>query len=82
MVVFVILIKLDSSYRGLFSLVLSVSPPGISFLFSIIRERKFSVFGMYKKILKSSEEKTRRKQYSEYLIDIDKINELQKRLEK
>lgn len=82
MIVFVILSKSDSNYRELFSLVLSVSPPGISFLLSIIRERKFSVFGMYKKILESSEEKIRHKQYSEYLIDIDKINELQKRLEK
>lgn len=82
MVVFVIFIKLNSVYRGLFSLILSVSPPGISFLLSIIRERKLSVFGIYKKFLKSSEEKTRHKQYLEYLIDIDKINVLQKRLEK
>lgn len=82
MAVLVIFIKLDSSYRGLFSLILSVLPPGISCLLSIIGERKFNVFEVYKRILKNSEEKTRCKQYSEYSINIDKIGELKKRLKK
>ena len=62
-------------------MVMSVIPPAISVAFSLITERRFDFLDIYKKVIERIERKNTDKYYTEYFVDINRYDKLQKALE-
>lgn len=79
--VLIVFIYANEELQLIIPMVMSVIPPAISVAFSLITERRFDFLDIYKKVIERIERKNTDKYYTEYFVDINRFDKLQKALE-
>lgn len=78
--ILIVFIKGNEDVKLIIPILLAIVPPVISALISILNEKKFDFFELYKKIVGMVEQRYIRKVYKEYMIKPERIVELKNRL--
>lgn len=75
-----VFVKGNENMKLIIPILLAIVPPVISALFSILNEKKFDFFELYKKLVGMVEQEHIKKVYEEYTIRPERIMELRNRL--
>lgn len=78
--ILIVFIKGNEDVKLIIPILLAIVPPVISAVISILSEKKFDFFELYKKLVGIVEKRYMRKVYAEYMIKPERILELKNRL--